>query len=65
VTLHFEPSSSRRWFIANGRWKTYCRLHQEQREALLQHPLGEGYAHAYNEQQRLLDTFEHLPTGEI
>jgi type VI secretion system protein ImpI len=65
VTLHFEPTTSRRWFIANGRWKTYCRLYQDQREALLQHPLGESYAHAYNEQQRLLDTFEHLPTGEI
>ena len=65
VTLHFEPTASRRWFIAEGRWKTYCRLHQDQREALLQHPLGEGYPHAYNEQQRLLDTFEHLPTGEI
>jgi len=65
VTLHFEPTASRRWFIAEGRWKTYCRLHRAQREALLQHPLGEGYPHAYNEQQRLLDTFEHLPTGEI
>lgn len=64
VTLHFERTSSRRWFIAEGRWKSYCRLHQDQRQALLQHPLGEGYPYAYNEQQHLLDTFEHPPTGE-
>ena len=64
VTLRFELTSSRRWLIAEGRWKSYCRLHQEQQEALLQHPLGEGYPCAYNEQQRLLDTFDQLPTGK-
>lgn len=65
VTMRFERNGPRRWFNAGERWRTYCHLHQDLSDNLHDQPLGNHFARTYAEQQRLLNTLDNLPSGEV